>query len=582
MKQKKADPDKIRLKQSQGVWRRFIKIFPKCDLPWVWVISYIILSLALVDVGVGETEYTAQLFAGDTSAALLAKLILFMVINLIGSNFLVFFRELTSARINRNMRRVLTDKVLRLPMSYFQDQNPRDGVNQIVGRAIVIDSTLTLFIIPLATAAYTGVRVIGKIFSYDWRLMVILLAFIPLQFGIAWLFGRINFSLSDTDNKLTTTLIRKLSEMITNIPLTKAFGKEDAQAQRGVEYVDRLYSLNIKSSWLDQIRDLSGSAISLAQSVLICVVGVVLLRDGTIAKRAWISFFLFSSLFTDVVTQFQMYWNNIKTIQGGADALTKIMDAEEEDPSGKPCEELCGDLRAENVSFGYTEDTPVLKNITCVFPDNAVTALMGVSGCGKTTLTHLLNRLYVPQGGVITAGGEPIGEFALHEYRSHFSVVSQGSLLFAGTIRDNLSYGNGETDDEKLYDALKKAGAYQFVTELPNGLDSPVEEYGGNLSGGQRQRLAVARALLSDDHYIIMDEPIASMDAIAAAELLQVIKRLGQDHCVIIITHTATVLPVADHVVVIEDGCVSAEGSVEEAAAASDFLKELMGKKVTL
>lgn len=582
MKQKKTDPDRIRLKQSEGVWRRFIKIFPKCDLPWVWVISYIVLSLVLVDVGVGETEYTAQLFAGDTSAALLAKLILFMAINLIGSNFLVFFRELTSARINRNMRRVLTDKVLRLPMSYFNDQNPRDGVNQIVGRAIVIDSTLTLFIIPLATALYTGVRVVGKIFSYDWRLMLILLGFIPLQFGIAWLFGRINFSLSDTDNKLTTTLIRKLSEMITNIPLTKAFGKEEAQAQKGVEYVDRLYTLNVKSSWLDQVRDLSGSAISLAQSVLICVVGVVLLRDGSIAKRAWISFFLFSSLFTDVVTQLQMYWNNIKTIQGGAYALTKIMDAEEEDPSGKPCEELHGDLRAENISFGYNEDTPVLKNISCVFPDNAVTALMGVSGCGKTTLTHLLNRLYVPQGGVITASGEPIQEFALHEYRSHFSVVSQGSLLFAGTIRDNLTYGNGEADDEKLYDALKKAGAYQFVSELPDGLDAPVEEYGGNLSGGQRQRLAVARALLSNDHYIIMDEPVASMDAIAAAELLQVIKRLSQDYCVIIITHTAAVLPIADHVVVIEDGCVSAEGSVEEAAAASDFLKELVGKKVTL
>ena len=582
MKEKKGNQDKINLKQSKGVWKRFIKLFPKCNLPWLWVIGYIVLSLVLVDVGVDETEYTAQLFAGDTSPALLAKLILFMAINLVGSNFLVFFSSLTSARINRNMRRVLTDKILRLPMSYFQDQNPRDGVNQIVSRAIVIDSTVMLFLIPIATALYTGVKVLGKVFNYDWRLSLILLGFVPLQLGIAWLFGRINFSLSDTDNKITTTLIRKLAEMITNIPLAKAFGKEDAQTEKGVSYVDRLYTLNVKSSWLDQLRDLSDSAISLIQSVLICVVGVFLLRDESIAKRSWISFFLFSGLFSSVVTQLQMYWNNIKIIQGGADALTQIMDAEEEDPSGKPCEELRGALRAEHISFGYVEGTPVLKDVSCVFPDNAVTALMGISGCGKTTLTHLLNRLYVPQGGVITAGQQPIQEFALHEYRSHFTVVSQSNLLFAGTIRENLTYGNGVTEDEKLYAALKKTGAYKFVMELPEGLDSTVEEYGNNLSGGQQQRLAVARALLSDDHYLIMDEPVASMDAIAAAELMQVIKELAQNHCVIIIAHTGAVLPIADHVVVIEDGCVSAEGSVEETVAKCDFLKELTGKKVAL
>ncbi len=580
-KNTETDLDRIELRQKKGVWKRFVKLFPKCNLPWLWLALYVILQVGIVDLGINETDLTAQLFAGDTSAALLTKLIGVMIINLLGSSLLVFVKNLTSARINRNMRMVLTRKVLRLPMSYFKEENPREAIYRIVNNAIVIDSTIMLVIMPILTAGYTMLKVFSKVFTYDWRLSLVMLAFVPVQFLIAFIFGRISHFISNRGAGLSASLTQKLSEMITNIPLAKAFAKEDKETARGEKLVDRLYRVSVKSSWITQFRDLSSAVISFLGSFAICSVGLLLIQGGGITKRAWIAFFLFSGVFSGAVEQLMMYWNNLKTIQGNADKVAEIMNEPEERQDGEACTALRGDLSLESVRFGYAENKPILRNASCIFPDNCVTALLGVSGCGKTTLTRLLMRLYTPQSGTITAGERPIGEYALDDYRSQFVAVSQENMFFSGTVRENVCYGNGGVSDDALTEALKRARAYDFVMDMPEGLDSRLEEYGNNLSGGQRQRLAIARALLSEAHYFVLDEPISAMDAIAAAELMEVLKDVSANRCVIIIAHTSAVLSLAQHVVVVEDGAITGQGKKEEVQKTNRFLSELIAKKVT-
>jgi ABC-type bacteriocin/lantibiotic exporter with double-glycine peptidase domain len=478
------------------------------------------------------------------------------------------------------MRQVLFDKVTRLPMSYFQQENPREAVYRIVSNATVISSTLIFVVLPLITAAYTAAATFGRVFTYDWRLSVILLAFIPFQWLIAFVFGRLNFSLSERDAAVNAGLMQKLAELVTNIPLAKAFAKEEKETENGAVLTKRIYRLEIKSSWLSQFKDLSETAVSLVQSVFIVLVGVVLFRNDEITTRAWVAFFMFSSVFSGAITEFMMYWNNLKNIQGGADKVAEIMDAPEEDRTGERCADLRGDLVLQNVRFGYEEEKPVLTGVDCVFRDHQVTALLGVSGCGKTTLVNLLTRLYDPQQGTIQVEGKSIHDYALDEYRSQFVMVSQNGMLFSGTVRENVCYGIGVVPEERLIAALKQAGAYEFVSALPKGLDTELEEYGNNLSGGQRQRLAVARALLSDAHYMILDEPTASMDAIAVAEVLNILRDISADRCMIVIAHTAAVLPLADRVMVLENGVISAQGTCDEVTAVSPFLQELTGKKV--
>lgn len=575
-----ADADAIRLKQRKGTWRRFIRLFPKCRLPWFWLVLYILFDVGTINIGLSETDLTAQLFSGDTSAGLVFRLIAVMVVNLVATNLSVFLGHVTSAKINRNMRGVVLDKVLKLPMSFFKEEEPREAVYRIVNNAIVIDSTIMLVILPLATAAYTAVSVFGRIFKYDWRLSVILLVFIPLQVFLAFLFGRINFSLSDREASLKASLTQRLAELVTNIPLAKAFVREDREARRGAELTQRLYKLSIKGSWLDQLQNLSDSAVSLIQTLIMILVAYTLLRNGEITKRAWVTFFLFSSVFNGAIDQFMMYYNNLKIIQGGADRVAEIMNAPEEDRSGEPCETLAGDLALSDVSFSYPSGKTVFSDLSCTFPDGQITALLGESGAGKTTLINLLLRLYPTEGGQITAGGADVSAFSLDSYRSRFVTISQNAMLFSGTIRENVCYGNGEVSDEALTGALRKAGILDFVQSLPEGVNAPVEEYGRNLSGGQRQRLALARALLSDAHYLLLDEPSAAMDAIAVRDLLRLLQDAARGKCLILIAHTPAVLDAATHLVVLEDGSAR-EGSFEELLPQSAFLRALSGKEAT-
>ena len=574
--------DKIAIRQKRGVWLRFVKLFPKCRLPWFWLAAYIILDLGLVNIGLNETEYTAALFSGDTSTRNLMLLIGTIVINLIGANLLIFTRMVTSARTDRNMRSVLYDKVTRLPMSYFKDENPREVTYRVVANATVISSTVLYAIFPLVTAAYTSVATIGRVFTYDWRLSAILIGFIPVQVFIAFIFGRINYSLNDREKNVNAGLMQRLAELVTNIPLAKAFAKEQKETERGEEMTARLYKLNIKGSWLGQLQELSTTFVSLAQALMMVLVGAFLLRNGEIATRAWVTFFLFSSIFSGAVDEFMMYWNNIKIIQGGAERLAEIMDAPEENRKGDKCENLHGDIVLNDVDFGYEAETPVLKGVSCTFRDNCVTALLGPSGCGKTTLVNLILRLYDVSSGSVSVEGKEIGTYALDDYRAQFVMVSQNSMLFSGTIRENICYGNGSVTDEALTEAMKRAGAYDFVSKLPEGVDTVLEEYGNNLSGGQRQRLSVARALLSDAHYIILDEPAASMDAVATSELMEILKNIRGDRAMIIIAHTAAILPIAERAVVIGDGTVEAEGEISELIKTNGFLRDFAGEGATL
>lgn len=582
MRQKRNDPDHIGIRQKKGAWLRFIKLFPKCRLPWVWLAIYVLLSITVVNVGINETTYTAEFFAGNTSAALLLKLVVVILINMVSTSILVLVGNITSARINRNMREVVFGKVLRLPMSFFKDENPREAVSRITQNSVMIESTIMLVIMPLFTAGYTAIAVLGNVFKYDWRLSLILLAFIPLQILIAFLFGRLNYSVRVRETALKSTLTQKLAELITNIPLAKVFAKEDQETANGEELVARLYKVSIKSSWLSQLQNLSETCVSLLQSIVLVFVGVLLFKDQAITKRAWIAFFAFSSVFSGAISQFMTYWHNLKVIQGGADRVAEIMDAQEEDRSGEPCENLVGDIILEHVSFGYDKEKRVLTDVSCEFKDNCVTALLGVSGCGKTTLVNLLTRLYPVDSGEIIIGGKAINSYALEDYRSQFVVVSQNAMLFSGTIGENVCYGNENVSEERLNEALKQAGAFEFVNDFPDGVQTRLEEYGNNLSGGQRQRLAMARALLSDAHYLILDEPAASMDAIAASELMDILKNISKGRCMIVIAHTAAVLPLSDRVVIIENGAVSAQGEISEVQTTNDFLREFSGKQVSV
>lgn len=572
--------DKLKFKQDKGTWKRFMYVLFHGHLPWVFLAIYVVAELFFINLGVDETDLTAQLFAGDVSVELVSELIGIMILNLLISNLVAFISGVTTARMNRNMREVLTKKILHLPMSFFREENPREAIYRVVNNSTVVSDTVMLVILPIAFVLYQAILVFSMVFSYDWRLSIILIVFIPIQVLLAFIFGRINFSLSERESFLHANLTQRLAEMITNIPLAKAFAREERESKEGNQLIDRLYRIGIKGSWFAQLQNLSETAVSLIQAVIITLVGAFLLRNEGISVDSWISFFLFSSMFAGAIEEFMMYWGNLKVIQGTSDRVAEIMYAKVEEEGGASIEgTLSGDIEIKHISFGYQKENPVFEDASASFPVNSKTALLGVSGSGKTTLLNLIMRLYEPESGQVFIGGKDIKDYSLSDYRKQFVMVAQDEMIFSGTIRENVTYGYENISDEEVTEALKKSGAYEFVSKLPEGINASLSEYGSNLSGGQKQRLSLARAYLSNAPYIILDEPAAALDAYAVGELIKTIKLICENKTLIIIGHSPCILPLVDRVVVIEDGKVAAEGGVEEVKSSNRFLREFAGEE---
>ncbi len=576
---KNVDQDKIQFQSDKHIWKNFIKLVLKSHLPWFWIIIYIIVDVGVINIGIDETASTAQLFAGDVSAQLVTKLILLMIINILGSSLVIVVRQLTNARIDRNARQVILNKVIHLPMSFFKSDNPRETITRIVYNTQAIGNTLIVVVLPFITGLYSIFAILKQVAYYDVRLVLTLIGFIPITVLIGFITGRINYSLNNSEKKIIALLTEQLSELVTNIPLAKAFAKEKYEEKRGGELCERLYKISIKGSWLGKFGDLSFSILTLIQDFVIIFVGVLLLKNEDIQLNSWIAFYLFSGVLVGNIEELLMVWQNIKTIQGGASRIVSIMEADSEVNNGENYQSFDGTIEFKNVNFGYQDDIPVLKDINCTFEKGKATAILGVSGCGKTTMANLIHRIYAPSSGEICIDGVNIQDYELNHYRSQFSFISQDIMLFSGTIKENICYGLRKTyTDEELYAVLKQVQAYDFVMKLPGKLYEEIGEYGNTLSGGQRQRLALTRVLLDDAPYMILDEATASMDAISTMEVINLLKTYANHRTIIAIAHSSEILSLVNDVIIIENGQVSAQGTVDEVKKTNQFLRDFMGE----
>lgn len=567
----------VRVKQEKGVWKRYIILLFKARVPIVWLLIYIAAEIFLVNVGVSETDYTAKLFDGDVSVRNVTSLVVVLIINMVLGSVSVLLREILTARTDRNARLSIWNKLLHIPMKFFNNENPEEAISRIVSNATCVSSTLTFVLIPIGTAAYSIFACVRKVYQYDWRLSATLLCSIPLAILVAFITGRLKYSVNKSGAKALAVLTGRISELIKRIPMMKAFARESAEEARGDDVTGRLYRVNIKSGWISNLSSMGISLLGIISNLLIVFVGVLLFKNDAISKRAWIAFFLFSGTVMGHVDALIVYWHNTKTIQGIISRVGEIMSYENEKDGTVPADGLTGDICFEKVSFGYSEDKTVLSEFDCTFKEGRVTALLGLSGCGKSTVVNLIDRIYEVDGGAITIGGKNISDYVMDSYRRRFGMIPQNVMLFSGSIRENVTFGiNRELSDGEITEALDKVGLTGFIEQSGKGLELDIGERGNKLSGGQKQRIALARMLLADAHYLILDEATASMDAISIAEFRSVLEKIVKDRTVIIIAHTNHLMPLAQDAVVLENGAAAACGEFDKVLEESVFLQDFM------
>ncbi len=291
--------------------------------------------------------------------------------------------------------------------------------------------------------------------------------------------------------------------------------------------------------------------------------GCALLRQGEIDLEAWLAFFLFVPMINTVLRQLSMMWGNIKELQGRAARMSAIMDAPQEELNETAISEITmGDIIFRNVVFGYDEEKKVLSDIDLIIPQGKATAIVGVSGSGKTTMLKLLEQLYTPDAGTITVGETALDQMNLKAWRSRVSYVTQDAMLFSGTVRESLTYGVDRTvTDGELEQVTKLAGIYDFIMEQPDGFETQIAIWGDAMSGGQRQRLVIARELLKDADILLLDEPTSALDAETAAEVSNTILSRFAGKTIVTVSHELSFIAGSDQIIVLNQGRVEDRGS---------------------
>ena len=279
------------------------------------------------------------------------------------------------------------------------------------------------------------------------------------------------------------------------------------------------------------------------------------------------SFLLYTRQFSRPFVDIANIYNNFQTAVAGAERIFEILDEQpepEDKPDALPLVSPRGDIELSHVAFGYTSETPILKDVSLCVPAGTKTAIVGPTGAGKTTIINLLTRFYDVSGGAILLDGHDLREYRMCDLRRCFGVVLQDTALFAESVRDNIRYGRENVSQEEVERAARMAGADTFIRRLPKGYDTILTQGGAELSQGERQLLTIARAVLADAPILILDEATSSVDTVTEQKIRRAMLAITEGRTSFIIAHRLSTIRDSDLIVLIEDGKIAEQGTHEE------------------
>lgn len=564
----------------KGTLKSFFQMLKKAHLPYGWIIGYIATSVIITNVGVSVTEYTAEMFAGNVSfsGVILPFLIWTCVAILLGSiSHLV--SGICEAKIDRNLRRIVWEKSVRLPFEFYQMTAPKELISRITTDTSVISGLIIRTFIPIVTGIYATLRLILQVRNYNIQLMIVMIVMLPLQVIIGIIAGQLRFGLQDKVNLRQAELTEGIAERADQVMLIKSFRAEKKEEKTIGKRIKELYKVTILNEWVFAFTTPVYTLVNVLQFIVMILVGRQFYSQGLISLAQWVAYFAFANQIINQLSAYAGYWTSLKSAQGATNRVSGILQLSSEDTlKGEIVDSLEGDICFENITFGYGAE-PIFKNFNLRIPAGKVTAIIGNSGSGKTTLLNLTERFYDLWEGKITIGGEDISKYTRKSYRSKLTYITQESTLLSGTIRENMVYGiNREVSDSELDLICEKVGLKEYIDSLTDRYDAQVGEGGGRLSGGQKQKIAIARGILKDNSYLLIDEGMAAMDAESKDSVWNGISELMKGRTTFYAAHDKQSILKADEVVVLVNGSVSIQGSLSYVYQNCAFLRELIGE----
>ena len=476
------------------------------------------------------------------------------------------------------LRAQVQKKLLTLPISFFDNNksgalvsrvmNDVEGVRNLVGTGLVqlIGGTVT--------------AIVAFIFLIKINAMMTLFVFLPVGlFGFIALkaFGYIRPIFRER-GKINAEVTGRLTETLNGVRVIKGFNAEDQENKTFEGGVDRLYQ-NVKKSLTATALMTSSSTFLLGMATVgIMGMGGYFIMEDSMTAGDLISFLLFLGFMVAPIVQMSNIGSQLTEALAGLDRTQELMNMTEEDDSevrNLVLNDIQGNMVFDNVGFSYEDDKDVLHDISFEANAGSVTALVGSSGSGKSTIAGLAATFLNPVSGKVTMDGKDLAHVNLSSFRQHLGVVLQDDFLYEGTIRENILFPRPDATEEEVQSAVKGAYVDEFTDRFEDGLETVIGERGVKLSGGQRQRISIARALLADPKVIILDEATSNLDTESESFIQKSLNVLMKDRTTFVIAHRLSTIQQADQILVIEDGHIAERGKHQELLDAKGRYYEL-------
>jgi ABC-type multidrug transport system fused ATPase/permease subunit len=480
------------------------------------------------------------------------------------------------------MRKSVQEHVARLPIRYFDSTQTGVLISRIMTDAEGIRNLVGTGLVQLVGGLVTAVLALGVLFYLNWRLTsVIIIALGAFGSAMALAFNKLR-PLFRERGKINAEVTGRLTESLGGIRIVKAYAAEKREELVFARGAHRLFR-NVARSMT------AVSGVMAFSTLIVGMIGVILILVGghaILANRMTLGDLFMYMIFTGLVAMPLVEIANIGTqiteAFAGLDRIREIKQMateDEEDAKRKELRAITGEIKFEDVSFEYNDDTPVLKHVSFTAPAGSTTALVGSSGSGKSTLISLVMAFNRPLSGRVLVDNGDLASIRLRDYRNQLGVVLQDNFLFDGTIAENIGFSDPHATREAIIAASRIAHCEEFINGFADGYDTVVGERGVKLSGGQRQRVAIARAILAEPRILILDEATSSLDSESEAMIQDGLQSLRRGRTTFVIAHRLSTIRSADQILVIEEGEIVERGTHEELLAAGGRYRQLYDKQ---
>ncbi len=497
----------------------------------------------------GEGIITLSIIAGFMLAVYFFKGIVYY--------FQKYFSKYVSHKVMRDIRNDLYSHLHNLSLSFYSQHKTGELISRLTNDVKVVQKALVKSTVTFIYKLLTVIGGIGYLLYLNFRLTLFLVVVLPLVAYIISIFNSKIRRVSRRAQVKIADVSDVLQETLSAIRVVKSFGREDYEYDRFSSRNQEDFRARIKSSqYKALLTPLVEFVAAISFTAILWYGGIEVLR-GNMLPSELIAFFTMLLTISDPIRSLTKVNATIQEALAAGERIFETLDYDEIISSpvdGRRLESLEGEVVFNEVSFSYRQDERVLRNIDLKVEPGEAIALVGPSGAGKSTLVDLIPRFYDPTGGEVKIDGIDVRELDLEWLRDHIGIVPQETILFSGTIEDNIAYGNFQASREEIKESARAANAHQFITDFPAGYDTQVGERGEGLSGGQKQRVAIARALLKDPTILIFDEATSSLDAESEQLVQEALARLMENRTTFIIAHRLSTIIDIDNIVVLDDG----------------------------